>query len=67
MRLVWTEQAWDDYLYWQATDRKVLQSINDLIKDCRIEQSQAVRGRCRSFGVLFGNLGDDKLKTSWFR
>jgi toxin YoeB len=33
MKLVWTRQAWDDYLRWQATDSKVLQSINDLIKD----------------------------------
>jgi len=24
--------AWDDYLYWQRTDRKTLARINDLIK-----------------------------------
>jgi toxin YoeB len=35
MRLVWTKQAWDDYLHWLATDRKNLQSINDLISDIR--------------------------------
>jgi hypothetical protein len=38
-----------------------------LIKDGRIEQPQSVRGRCRSFSILFGNLGDDKLETSCFR
>jgi toxin YoeB len=33
MELVWQSKAWDDYLYWQQTDKKVLQRINDLIKD----------------------------------
>ena len=33
MKLVWTRQALDDYLHWQATDIKILNSINDLIKD----------------------------------
>jgi toxin YoeB len=35
MRLLWSEEAWEDYLYWQQTDRKVLQAINDLIRDIR--------------------------------
>ncbi len=33
MRLVFSEHAWDDYLHWQATDRKMLRRINQLIKD----------------------------------
>jgi len=33
MRLVWTTQAWADYLYWQASEPKTLRSINELIKD----------------------------------
>jgi toxin YoeB len=35
MKLLWTDQAWDDYLYWQQTNPKVLESINDLIRDIR--------------------------------
>ena len=35
MKLVWTQQAWDDYLYWQQADPKILRSTNDLIKDIR--------------------------------
>jgi len=31
--LSWSEKAWDDYLYWQATDKKRLKRINALIKD----------------------------------
>lgn len=34
MELVWQSKAWDDYLYWQQTDKKILQRINDLIKEC---------------------------------
>jgi toxin YoeB len=35
MRLSWSHEAWEDYLYWQQNDRKILQVINDLIKDIR--------------------------------
>ena len=32
MKLVFAEQAWEDYLYWQTTDRKTLHKINELIQ-----------------------------------
>ncbi len=33
MKLIFSEQAWDDYLYWQQTDKKLLQRINVLIRE----------------------------------
>ena len=33
MRLVFAENAWEDYLYWQKTDRKTLERVNLLIQD----------------------------------
>ena len=33
MLLIWDQSAWDDYLWWQAQDRKTLKRINMLIKD----------------------------------
>ena len=33
MKLVFSEQAWEDYLYWQKTDKNVVQRINGLIKE----------------------------------
>ena len=33
MELVWQTTAWEDYLYWQQQDKKILLRINDLIKD----------------------------------
>lgn len=34
MKKVWEDSAWDDYLYWQSTDRKMLNKVNELIKSC---------------------------------
>lgn len=33
MKLIFAEQAGEDYLYWQKTDKKLLERINTLIKD----------------------------------
>ena len=33
MKLTFSEQAWEDYLYWQKHDRKILKRINDLLRE----------------------------------
>lgn len=33
MRLIFSENGWDDYLYWQKADTKMLSRINRLIKE----------------------------------
>jgi toxin YoeB len=33
VKLIFSEHAWKDYLYWQRTDRKLLKRINSLIRD----------------------------------
>jgi toxin YoeB len=33
MKLIFSEQAWEDYPYWQKTDSKLLKRINTLIKE----------------------------------
>lgn len=30
-QLAWTDEAWDDYVYWQSQDRKTLKKVNQLI------------------------------------
>ena len=35
MRLIFAEKAWEDYLYWQKTDKKMLNRVNALIKDIK--------------------------------
>lgn len=33
MRLIFSEHAWEDYLYWQRTDCRILKRTNSLIKE----------------------------------
>ena len=32
-KLVWTNAAWEDYVYWQSQDKKTLKRINLLVKE----------------------------------
>lgn len=42
MKLVFAENAWEDYLYWQKTDKKLLKRINVLIKDIQREPFEGI-------------------------
>jgi toxin YoeB len=33
MNKIWHDKAWDEYIYWQAQDKKTLKRINELLKD----------------------------------
>ncbi|HGS4862513.1 Txe/YoeB family addiction module toxin [Vibrio cholerae] len=33
--LSWTDESWDDYLYWQTQDKKTLKRINKIINDVK--------------------------------
>jgi len=33
MNLLFTKEAWEDYLYWQVQDKKNLKKINTLLKE----------------------------------
>jgi toxin YoeB len=33
VKLIFSEHAWEDYLYWQRRDRKFVQRINTLIRE----------------------------------
>lgn len=39
---IWSDDAWDDYLYWQTQNKKTLKRINQLIKD--IERNGCLEG-----------------------
>lgn len=52
MILSWAEKAWEDYLYWQKTDKKVVKRINTLVKEIKRH--------------AFEGLGDpEPLKHNW--
>ncbi len=42
MLITFTKNAWEDYLYWQNTDKKVLKKINELIKDIQRNPSDGI-------------------------
>lgn len=33
MKFVFVDESWEDYLYWQKNDKKILNRINELLKD----------------------------------
>jgi len=35
LKLIFSDNAWEDYLYWQKTDKKILRRINILIKEIK--------------------------------
>jgi toxin YoeB len=35
VKVSFAEVAWEDYLYWQETDTKILAKLNSLIRDCK--------------------------------
>lgn len=37
MRLVFADAAWEDYLYWQKQDKRVVERINKLIRETQRE------------------------------
>jgi len=37
MKLVFAEEAWEDYLYWQKHDKQMVERINKLIKEIQRE------------------------------
>ena len=42
MKLIFSDHAWDDYLYWQQTDKKILRRINTLIKETKCSPFEGI-------------------------
>lgn len=55
MRLLWEDRAWEDYLYWQTTDKKTLKRINEIIKDIRRNCFEGIGKPEPLRGFLSGN------------
>jgi len=50
MKVIWFEEAWEDYLCWQSEDRKTLKRINLLLQDATRNgysgrETRATKGR----------------------
>ena len=42
MKLIFAEEAWEDYLYWQKQDRRIVERINKLIHETQREPFDGV-------------------------
>lgn len=42
MKLIVADEAWDDYLYWQKQDRRMVERINKLIRETQREPFEGV-------------------------
>ena len=42
MRLIFSEQAWEEHLHWQQTDRQVLTRIKQLIREIQREPFRGI-------------------------
>ncbi len=55
MKIVWSTISWEDYIYWQKVDKKVLKRINELIKSCTrtpfegIGKPEALKGDLKGY------------------
>ena len=55
MKKIWSDKAWDDYLYWQTQDKKILKRVNQLVKDIErnnfegIGKPEALKGNLIGF------------------
>ena len=78
MKLVWDEEAWDDYVWWRNQDRKVLKRINALIKDVQCNGNEGIgKPEPLRYGVhdywsrriteehrLVGKIADDEIRIA---
>ena len=55
MKKIWSDKAWNDYLYWQTQDKKTLKRVNQLVKDIErnnfegIGKPEALKGDLSGF------------------
>ena len=54
MKKIWSDKAWDDYLYWQTQDKKTLKRVNQLVKDIERNNFEGIGKPEASKGNLSG-------------
>ena len=38
MNILFTSESWEDYIYWEETDKRILKKINEIIKSISIKR-----------------------------
>ena len=42
MKKIFSDRAWEEYLYWQKNDKRMLKKVNELIKDIDRNQYEGI-------------------------
>lgn len=42
MRVIFSEEAWEEYLYWQRSDKAILKRIHELIRDIQHDATDGI-------------------------
>ena len=56
MNVLFSNEGWEDYQYWQANDIKLLKKINDIIKDIKRNSNQGIGQPEKLKGNIKGKL-----------
>ena len=66
MRLLWEEEAWEDYCLWQTRDKKLLKRINTLLKDIQ-RNSYELEEKAGEVAVFHLRRDNDRRTSLCFR
>ena len=42
MNLIWNNEAWEEYIQWQKQDKKIVEKINEIIKDIKRNGNEGI-------------------------
>jgi toxin YoeB len=65
MKLAWSDDAWEEYLYWQTQDKKTLRKINGLILSIQREGTLKGEGHPEVLKHRPGYSRKINEKTDW--
>jgi toxin YoeB len=60
VKLIFAEEAWQDYLYWQKQDRRMVERINKLIRETQREPFEGV-GKPEALKHALSGLGSRRI------
>ncbi len=63
MKFVFVDESWDDYLYWQQHDKKILNLINELLMDISRNSFSGI-GKPEPLRYKYSGFGRDESTTS---
>ncbi|MCR4715347.1 MAG: type II toxin-antitoxin system YoeB family toxin [Treponemataceae bacterium] len=61
-KILFADEGWEDYLYWQTEDKKTLQKINKLLKSIERKENKEIELGDKTHHLIFNAAAYDKEK-----